>query len=384
MLEVRGDAAVRQLHAALEELAPLVTEHALESERAARLAAPVVAGLIEHGLLRLWIPRACGGFELELAQALAIYERAAAIDGSFGFAVMIGAGGGLFGAYLRPQPAREIFSPREAVIAGSGAPDGRAERVAGGYRVSGRWRYASGAHYASRFTANCVVTSAGTAVRDANGQPLIRAMAFTPAQVRIIENWDAVGMRATGSHDIAVTDVSVAEEYTFSLASEERHEPGALYRLPFEVLTELPVAAVTLGIARHALAEFARLAKHKHPAHSATLLAADPAFAARYAESRAMQVMASAALAHLSREAWEAALADRPLSQAERAGITAGCALAVARLREAVGALMPFAGMTAIMAAHPLARAWRDLQAVAAHTSVAPLHFAAAGAELLR
>src|SRR5438046_2687674 len=106
MADVHGEAAgspgmaLEQLRKALRELAPVVTAHARESERAAQLAQPVVRGLIEHGLFRIWIPRAYGGFELELAQALQLYESAAAIDGSFGWAVMIGAGGGLFAAYL--------------------------------------------------------------------------------------------------------------------------------------------------------------------------------------------------------------------------------------------------------------------------------------------
>src|SRR5690606_333711 len=105
----------------------------------------VVNLLVRHRLFRLWIPRRYDGLELTLPDALAVYERAAQIDGSLGWAVMIGAGGGLFAAYLEESAAREIFGPASAVIAGSGAPDGRAERAAGGYRVSGRWRYASGA-----------------------------------------------------------------------------------------------------------------------------------------------------------------------------------------------------------------------------------------------
>src|SRR5690606_40607732 len=68
--------------------------------------------------------------------------------------------------------ARAVFGPSAAVIAGSGAPDGRAERVPGGYRVQGRWRYASGAPYATTVTANCIVTRGGEPVRGDDGEPL--------------------------------------------------------------------------------------------------------------------------------------------------------------------------------------------------------------------
>src|SRR5690606_31364514 len=149
--------------------------------------------------------------------------------------------------------ARAVFGPSDAVIAGSGAPDGRAERVPGGYRVQGRWRYASGAPYATTFTANCIVTRGGEPVRGDDGEPLVRAMAFPRDAVEIVETWDAAGMRATSSHDFRVEDVFVPESMSFSVFMDAPREPGPLYRLPFQVLTELPVLAVAIGIARHAL-----------------------------------------------------------------------------------------------------------------------------------
>ena len=98
---------------------------------------------------------------------------------------MIGSGGGLFAAYLdahgrtrhlfpSPMPSSPVRVP----------PMGVAERVAGGYRVTGRWRYASGADYATTFTANCRIIDRGTPLSGLMAQPLIRAMAFDASQVR--------------------------------------------------------------------------------------------------------------------------------------------------------------------------------------------------------
>src|SRR5690606_14879798 len=138
------DTAQRLFHG-LDAIRRLVRDHAAEADRRFALTDDVVRALVQHRLFRLWIPLRYDGLELGLPDALEIYQAAARIDGSFGWAVMIGAGGGLFAAFLDEAPARTIFAPANAVIAGSGAPEGHAERGPGGYRVRGRWRYASGA-----------------------------------------------------------------------------------------------------------------------------------------------------------------------------------------------------------------------------------------------
>lgn len=368
---------------ALEDLAPLARAGAGEADRLAKLTRPVSAALAQHGLFRLWIPRRYGGFELSLPQALRVYEAAARVDGSVGWAVMIGSGGGLFAAYLGVEAAQAVYAGTGAVIAGSGAPDGRAERVDGGYRASGRWRYASGADYATAFTANCLVTEGGSQVHAADGSPLIRAMVFDVSQVRVLPAWDTMGMRGTGSDDFEVRDVFVPAERTFSVFMDEPREPGTLYRLPFGVLTELPVASVALGIARHALEAFESLARRKRSHVSIGVLADDPVARTRFAEGRAGWHSAKAGLWLLAEHAWQAASGGGVLSARQRAEITAGCALAVERLRSDVGQLIAVCGMTGIRMEDDLARAWRDLQTVAAHVSVSPQHLAAAGGTLL-
>jgi len=368
---------------ALEELAPLLRANAGEGERLARLPQPVSSALVHHGLFRLWIPKRAGGFELGLPEALEAYEAAARIDGSAGWAVMIGSGGGLFAAYLRPEAADSIYARPDAVIAGSGSPDGRAERVDGGYRATGRWRYASGADYATTFTANCLITERGQSVLAADGSPLIRAMAFDVSQVKVIPAWDTSGVRGTGSDDFEVREAFVPEARSFSVFTDRPHESGALYRLPFGVLTELPVAAVALGVAGHALETFEALARGKRAYGSSRPMAQDPYAQLRFAEGCAQWQASKASIVALAHRAWEVALGGGALSLRELAGITAGCALSVARLRSVIGELLAVSGMNAIQIDDELARAWRDLQGVAAHGSVSPRHLTGAGATLL-
>ena len=371
-------AAAARLLGRLDSLAVDMAPHLAQSEQQARLAPQISAPLLHEGFFRLWIPGAVGGLELSLPDALRIYEAAAAIDGSLGWAVMIGAGGGLFAAYLPLAGARELFAPAAALVAGSGAPSGCAERVPGGYRVRGSWRFASGAHYASVFTAACVVTVGGTAVLDAAGKPLIRAMSIPPAQVRILDTWDPTGMRGTGSHDFEVHEAYVPEHHTFSVITDAPRETGPLYRLPFGVLTELPVSAVGLGIARRALYEFA----HLLPARKSAV-GAPAVISQRFAQACAVLEQAGAAVTALAQEAWRTVSEGHLLDAAQLARITAVCGVSHAQLRAAVDELAGVAGMRAIDRRGGFARAWRDLQALGAHGSLAPQRLVESGKVLL-
>ncbi len=364
-------AAAAQLLRRLDSLAPDFAPHWRAAEQLARLPPEISGPLLREGFFRLWIPTAQGGWELPLADALRIYEAAAAIDGSLGWAMMIGAGGGLFAAWLPLAGAQELFAPAAALVAGSGAPTGFAERVPGGYRVRGAWRFASGAHYASVFTAACVITASGSAEQDAQGQPLIRAMSISPADVRILDTWDPTGMRGTGSHDFEVRDALVPEHHSFSVLTDAPRAPGALYRLPFNVLTELPVSAVGLGIARHALREFAA---------SGT---GSPAISMRFAQAQAVLALASAAVAQLAEEAWQTVVQGGRLDASQLARITAICCVSQEQLRQAIAALASVAGMRAIDRRSGFSRAWRDLETLGAHGSLAPQRLEAAGSALL-
>lgn len=123
------------IQAALQAVAPVVRAAAEEAERASQAPQHVIDALHAHGLFRLWIPRAFGGDALPLLASLQAFEEAARLDGSIGFLVMIGVGGGLFGGVMQEDAADAVFRPADALIAGSGAPRGDAHLVRGGYRA---------------------------------------------------------------------------------------------------------------------------------------------------------------------------------------------------------------------------------------------------------
>lgn len=360
------------LLASLATLESLIDRHAEEGRRDARLPRPIVDALVERGLYRLWIPRRFDGLEMPLPEGLRIIEALSKLDGAVGWAVMIGAGGGLFAAYLPPEIAQRLFRPRDALVAGSGAVRGTAERVEGGYRCSGRWRYASGAHQATVFTANCQVVENGE-ILHVNGKPWVRAMAFHPSQVAVIETWDTTGLRATGSHDIVVQDAFVPASDTFSVLTDAPREAGALYRLPFGTMTELPISAVVLGLARQTLLRFEHLIADKPSPFGGGPLAGHPRVASAISAARRDIDTASATLYGLADEAWRTATRESPLDQAVIQRCTTDCARLVAELLARIGRLVPLAGMNALQREDPFSIAWQDLSAAAAHYSVSPL-----------
>jgi alkylation response protein AidB-like acyl-CoA dehydrogenase len=371
-----------EILARIEDLAPLFRDCAGEADRLARLPKHVVRALVRYGLFRLWVPRKCAGFEFDLPDALRAYQAAARIDGSIGWAVMTGSSGALLSACFDAPTAAAIFARPETVIAASNMPEGRATRVAGGYRVNGCWRGVTGSHYATTFIASCVVMDAGTLAFDRDGRPLTRTMAFDASQVAILPAWDPSGLRGTGSDDFEVRDVFVPEQRGFSSADSPR-ETGPLYRLPVGLMTELSVVAVALGIGRHALDAFAAFARRQRVSGSGVPLADEPAVQSRFAEAQACWRLAKAGLDAWARQAWDTALASKALTASELGEITAGCVLGVAKLRAAIGELMALAGMGSIPSDDELTRAWRDLQTVAAHGALSPLQLTTSGARLL-
>ena len=369
-----------QLLAAAEAVAPTIVREASAAEAAGRIGAAVLDALHEHRLFRLWIPKDLDGEETDLVTALRIYELLSRADGAAGWTLMIGAGAGLFAGFLDRAAAAEIFLPPNAVIAGSGAATGVARRAEGGYIVSGRWKYASGARHATWFTANCVIENAdGT--RDGD-MTRIRSVAVPADAVRIHDTWSVTAMRGTGSDDIEIEGCLVPSSHTFSL-DEEPTAAGPLYRVPFASIAELSFAAVSLGIARHALEAFRSLAAGKIPLGGMNRLTDDADVQLRYAHAEAIVGSARAYTFETAESAWETILRGDRLSAAQGARVRLAAVDTTHRCATAVDLLYARAGMNPLFASSELGRAWRDIHAVTQNIVVSAGHYGDAGRALL-
>lgn len=233
-----------------EEIIQKVRNYSRQLEATARLSPEIMEYIYEHKLFKLFLPASLNGRELPLKEALEIFEEASEIDGAFGWLITIGSGGGFFSAYLNQTVSDALYSPENAVVAGSGGVTGIAEPMEGGYNVNGQWQYCSGAFHSTIFTANCKIPASG------NEPETMRSFVFLPEQISIIEDWRAFGMKGTGSHSIKVENAFVPAERTFNLNQPPLQFPEyLLYRFPFFQYAETSFAAVALGVTNHFLKE---------------------------------------------------------------------------------------------------------------------------------
>src|SRR3954453_464219 len=207
---------------AIERLVPLIAEHraAFDSER--RLPDAVFDALAQAGLFRLWLPEALGGPQLSPGDFMTGGEAACALDGSVGW--LVGNGGGMsrIGGYLPEPVAREFFSnPRSFVTSATGAV-GSAQRGDGGYRVTGRWPFGSGAHHASHF-----MGLASAKAADGKDEPPLCCY-FDRRDVVVHDTWLVSGVRATGSPDFEVRDIFVPDQHTHVLRAPRPTQDGIL------------------------------------------------------------------------------------------------------------------------------------------------------------
>lgn len=355
--------------AAARALAPRIVATADETERGRRVPPALVAALAEAGLFRMAVPRALGGGEVTAAELLAAIEEVARADGSTGWVVMIGATSGLVSAYLPDGAARELYGDPLGVTGGVFAPRGRATAVDGGWRVSGRWPFASGCEHCAWLMGGCTVTDAGGPRLLGNGA-LDPVMMLVPAgDARIVDTWQVAGLCGTGSHDFTVDDAFVPAERAVSLVTDRPRHGGSLYRLPAFGLLAVAVAAVTLGIARRAIDELVALARAKTPTGSRRPLAERGTVQVDVARAEAM-VRAARALLHAT--VAEAERGTGELGTPERAALRLAATHAATSAATAVDLMYAAGGATAIYASSALQRCFRDVHTATQHVMVAP------------
>ena len=202
------------------------------------------------------LPREVGGLEVEPVEWLQMIEELARINASVGWLAFINSGVGL--TFLDPdrfERFRLRGGGRLILAMNLGRMAGKAVRVEGGYRISGRWPFASGSPFATWLGGLSVVSDgAGSPVVDSSGQPQ-RLLAIWPAdQARLIDTWDGLGLRGTGSGDIEVSDLFVPDDQVNSgVLRRAALRPGAV---PHEGDAGSGARAHALGVASAALESF--------------------------------------------------------------------------------------------------------------------------------
>ncbi len=370
--------------AAAIDLVPAIRAARDELEARRRVPPSLAQALADAGLFQLHLPNSMGGPELPPLTAFHAIEAISKADGSVGWCAMIASAVSLFSGWLPAQVGREICGqPPDLRVAGSIRPEGKAYPTGDGYRVTGRWNFASGIHHANWLFCSCQIMDGDHLRQTPAGTPETRSLLVPAEAATIVDTWSVVGMCGTGSQDFIVDDVFVPAPHTLSLA-ETPYETGPLYHPRFAMIAIwTSTAANALGIGRGAMDAFIELASHKGSTMSTALLRDRPFVQTKVAEAEAILSAARAYVIDAVGTAWQAICADpadpsREIAQA-RLAITHGMHEAV----RAVDLVFHAAGTNAVYRKNQLERYFRDVHVAVQHAAGLPSHFETAGKVLL-
>lgn len=367
-----------------ETLTPRVAAAAGEIDSGRRLPPALVAALHEAELYRMLLPRSLGGGELDPPIFTCVIETIARADASTAWCLCQNNVASIVAAWLPADSAREIFGPADAVLAWGPGP-ARADKVPGGYRVTGSWSFASGGRQATWLGAHCpVFDETGKQVCDASGVPEERTMLFPARAASMRDIWHVVGLRGTASDAYEVKDLFVPEKFScIRDVAAGRRETGPLYLMTTHLLFAGGFAGVALGIARGLLDALVALMAEKTPrgyrgkARDSAATQTDIAIAESRLRGARMYLYGTI------EEAW------RDVQRAGGFTIEQRMAIRLAAthvIHEAV-AVADFAyhaaGATAIFDSGPFERRFRDIHALAQQVQARRSHFETVGRWLL-
>lgn len=373
----RAQTAESLLQAA-REVAPEIAAVRDEIDRTRQLPVSLADRLRAEGLFHLWLPRAFGGPELHPTEYLAVIERLAMADGAVGWCATVSGVFSLLAGGLPAAAAQAIFGDH-AVVAGSVNPTGRAEAVAGGFRASGRWTYASGIGHASWILANCVIHEKGTPRRTASGAPDMRFLFLPRSAAEILDTWHVSGLKGTSSNDFQLAGVFVPEAFALPAFAATPQVAGALYRVPPISLFCVALASVVLGIARAAVQALVDLAASKTSMGVTGTLRDKPAAQLQIARAEALIRAARAHLIEAIDRQWEEIATGHPPTMPARAAIRLATSFCAEACADAVDLVHAAAGGSAIQESMPIARCFRDIHAATQHIGLNSSGFEMAG-----
>lgn len=241
-----------QILANARAMAPAIAARSDEIEDLRRLPADLVADLRRAGLFRMGRSRAKGGPQMTLTQHLEVIEVIARADPSTAWCVKIGTDSGLLAELLAPQASARLLPDADMITAGQfTAGRGTLDKVAGGYRLSGRFPFGSGISHADVVMTGDVVYEDGVPLTNAGGMPETR-LAFCRADELVIEDtWHTHGLRGSGSTHYRAEGVFIPEDQAMRIDKHLFEGKDPLYSSGFNWVTTM--AAVPLGCAAKTL-----------------------------------------------------------------------------------------------------------------------------------
>lgn len=312
------------------------------------------------------VPKRYGGGEWPLTELAAFEEAVGWADGSAGWVFTLCSGAGWFAGFMDEAFTRQLIENEKFCMAGSGEVGGTAELCDdGSYLVSGLWKYATGAPYATYFTANCLILKDGIPVTSASGERLIKPFCFLKEEVEVVNSWNTLGLLASASHSFEVHEKNIPAVRTFEINAAKTPD-GALYNYPFLQFAEITLAATISGICIHFMEECLELWEEKKDKSGQKL---SQNFMLKNIFKKQMTNLENARenFRITTRMSWDVCKAGKPLSQNQLSQASYNAQYLVATCRKVVNELYPYTGLTGANANSSLNQIWRDFQTASQH-----------------
>ena len=245
-----------------KEIAPIIAAAAPEIDANQRLTEGVLAALHKAEMFRMFVPRSLGGYELDPPTFAEVVETLAYSDASTAWIVSQCSICSMSVAYLPHETGKLIVGDDpNAILAWGAMPNGQARREGDGWRITGKWFFASGSRHATWMGGRCpLFTADGQPILDDKGEPAVRMFLFPKSDVTVNTSWDVIGLRGTGSDGYQVTDLFVPDDRQFDV-NTKANQDGLVYRIVNRHLYGPGVAAIALGVSRAVLDSFRTVAK---------------------------------------------------------------------------------------------------------------------------
>ena len=348
---------------------PRLAERARAAEDALMVPRETVAEMQEAGFFKVLQPKRWGGYEMDPRVFYTV--QMALAEGCMATAWIYG----VIGVHnwqipLFPEQAQiDVWGQDPTTLTASTyMPTGKAEPVDGGYNFSGRWSWSSGSQH-------CEWILLGGLLPKKDGSGVLEHCTFLlpKADFKIIENFDVLGLRATGSHDIEVTNAFVPAHRTHRTNDHSDAgcpgravNPGWLYRIPFTQVFQRAVSSACLGATDAAINSFrARCASFvgKHGAKTAEDVNSQLAVTEAMMMSDAAKLVLYRNFQRIVDCAKNGTVMDveeRLLQRAQASQVPKKCA-------EAVNEIMRACAAGGVYKTNPIERTFRDLHVARGH-----------------
>ncbi|MGB0577021.1 MAG: acyl-CoA dehydrogenase family protein [Alphaproteobacteria bacterium] len=351
-----------------EGLQEMIADAVDETEAQGKVTSEVMDALHDAELFRMALPRSIGGGEAEPIVLMQTIEAIAKVDASTAWCVGQGTGCTWGSAYVAHEVCKDIFGPRDAVLAWGPPAKATAVPVEGGYKVTGEWRFGSGSRNATWLGGHSRVCDVeGNHLQDEDGKPRMRTMLFPKSSAETIDVWQVMGLKGTGSDNYKVTDLFIPEEYTtWRDSPSDRVEPGPLYNIPLLTSYGIMFSGLTLGIARTMLEDFKKLAETKVGGGMSTVLRENAVIQSQVSQNEAKLRSSRAFLVEMIEEYWAAQCSGEPPSFDVRARLRLAITWSMNQAQEVANFVFQACGTNAIFETNPFERRFRDIHTVLA------------------